>query len=162
MNFDYEPLTEERALQERYQLLPDGKYKGYVERSLPKISSSNNAMAELTITIFDKDGYNHSVKDYLPFTKNMAWKMLHFCESASLKKEYDDRKFTPELAEGKNVIVELKTQMGKEIPEDKLNGKPLGSCYPAKNVINDYLIDNDVIENNVEKKEDFFNDTIPF
>lgn len=166
MNYDYEPMTEERAQQERYQLLPDGKYKARVSKSDPKLSANNNSMAELTLDVFTKDRTIKQVKDFLLWTPSMAWKMRHFCMSAGLTKEYDSKQFRPELAKDKFVNVEIKIEKGKEIPLSKLEGKAPGSKYPDKNVIVDYVVDQDAIHNNIplnhESFNDAFNDQITF
>jgi hypothetical protein len=62
---------------------------------------------------------------------------------------------------GRNVRVILGTQIGNEIPADKLNGKPPGSRYPDKNVVQDYVKKAD--QKAVSKPvDDFQDDLIPF
>lgn len=161
MIFDYEPLTEEQAMKARYHLLQDGEYDAYVEQSLPKISAKNNAMIELKLAVFDMYGKAYPIKDFLMCATNMIWKIRHFSVSAGLEKEFNEKKFTAELAENKNVRVIIGTQLGNEIPEDKLNGKPKGSRYPYKNIVEDYVVRKE-FASSTAKQDEFINDEMPF
>ncbi len=166
LSYDYTPMTEQEAQRERYNLLPDGDYDIFVEKSVGKISASGNPMAELYIAVFDKDGRPVHIKDYLIFTPSMAWKLLHFCESADLVTEYKAKQFRPELADQRGARARIRTQQGKEIPHDKLNGKPPGSRYPDKNVIEDYVKKDPTnlaqSDNKVSGIDPEFDDAIPF
>jgi hypothetical protein len=133
-------MTEEQAMRERYKLMDDGYYNATINMVTERMSSTNNPMAELTLSVFDKNGEVHTMKDFLVFTTKMMWKLKHAADSANLTKEYENKSFRPKMLEGKHVKVEVKTQSGKEIPEDKLRGKPKGSLYPDRNVINDYVM----------------------
>ena len=139
MSFTYNIMTEEEALRERFQLMPDGEYDAYVERAESKISKSGNPMIELTLSVFDKNGHSKLIKDYLVASSHMQWKIIHFCNSAGLSKEYADGKFNESLAYNKNVRVRVKTQQGQIIPIDKLSGKEPGDKYPDRNIIEEYL-----------------------
>lgn len=165
MNFDYEPMSEDEATKARYQLLPDGIYEAYVLNSIPKLSNSNNSMAQLDLLVYDEDGKEHPKKDFLVFTPKMMWKIKHFCDSAGLQKEYEDKKFHPDMAKNMNVFVKITSQIGKEIPLDKLNGQPPGSKYQDKNVIDDYVVSDGKKTqptNNSEAQASAFDDEIPF
>ena len=96
-------------------------------------------MAEIMLAVFDNEGEAHSIVDYLVFTRKMLWKTLHFCRSSKQEDIYMRGEFTPELAEQQRVRVVVAKRQGNEIPPDKLNGRPFGSRYPEKNVIEDYL-----------------------
>lgn len=139
--FAYPILTEEEVQKERYQLMENGIYDAVVDLATPKVSkNSGNQMIELSLTIYDKNGCSKTMKDYLIATKSMAWKTKHFCDSAGLEEQYKSGTFDANLADRKCVKVSIKTQDGQEIPVDKLNGKPYGSKYPMKNVIEDYVV----------------------
>ena len=137
--FTYDPMTEEQAMKERYQLLEDGVYSALVVKAEARPSSKGNPMIVLDLSVYDKNGKPHDVQDYLVFTNQMMWKTIHCADSAGLAKEYDEKKFCPEIIEGKNVMVKIITKIGNPIPPDKLNGKPPGSCYPNKNAVEDYI-----------------------
>jgi len=67
------------------------------------------------------------------------WKVIHFCDSAGLLKEYEEGKLCSQMAIDKRVMVKVAVEEGGEIPQDKLKGKPLGSKYPDKNKIGEYI-----------------------
>jgi len=158
MNSLYKPLNEEEVMQARFNLLPDGEYDGLVTASIRKNSSTGNTMADMNVKLFDKNGESHDVRDFLIFTDKMLWKIKHFCDSSGQAKEYSNGAFTPELANNQRIRAVVCKQVGGEIPMDKLNGKPFGSKYPDKNVIQDYLPNS---MNSVGGNEPF-NDVVPF
>lgn len=157
--FTYQPLTEQQCNEARYQLLKDGIYEAVIKKSEFQKSRNGNPMFKMTLDVFDDKGSIFFITDYLVFTPQMMFKVKHFCESAGLQKEYESGEFCqPDLAVQRNVFVKIKTQKGKEIPDENLDGKPKGSCYPDKNVVDDYV----VIEKKQSKEEDFFDDAVPF
>lgn len=137
--FNYDPMSEEDCIKAKYKLLPDGIYPGVIQKSTQKLSKSGNDMAELLVTVYDETGNGKSIKDWLPFAKEMMWKWKHLCDSANLTKEYFDRKLHADLVLNKNVFVQVGTRKGELIPDDKLDGKPKGTCYPDTNMIKDYV-----------------------
>lgn len=138
--FDYEVMTEQDAMKERFQLMKDGEYDAVVDKAEARISAnSGNPMMELNLTVYDEEGKPHQIRDFLVFTKNMMWKAIHCADSADLTKEYEEKKFCPELIQGKGVRIKVSTQEGSVIPQDKLKGKAIGSRYPDKNVVDDYV-----------------------
>lgn len=158
--FDYEVVSEEEAMQERFQILKEGEYDGYIELSEDKVSqNSGNQMMEMTLTLFDSEGKSHQIKDYLVFTKKMMWKVIHCAESAGLSEEYKLKKFCSETVKGKRIRAKIGIESGKLIPDEKLNGKPYGSKYPDKNKVEDYIkriqnspslpTDNDAVDDDV-------------
>lgn len=162
--FNYEVMTEEEAMKARFQLLEDGDYPAVIKKVTPRNSASGNSMFDMDLDIYDDNGTPHNMRDFLVFTTQMMWKVIHCVESGGLVKEYMEKKLTPELLENVNVRVRVKTQLGSEIPLDKLKGKPSGSKYPDKNVIEDYLKPEDPlkVKKIAEKKSDFISDDIPF
>ncbi len=161
LSYDYNVLTEEQAQRARFGLLPDGEYNAFVTQAVGKPSGKGNAMVELTLQI-NHEGVSYDVKDFLLFTDNMIWKTKHFCESAGLVQEFIAKKFRPEMAPRKNVRVIIKTQAGKEIPLDKLNGKAPGTKYFDKNSVEDYLSTKLDLDMSIPANDDLpFNDDIP-
>lgn len=156
----YKALSEEDVMKARFNLLEDGEYDAVVKVATRSTSRSGNVMADMSLAVFDKAGNSHDIRDFLVFTEKMLWKVKHFCDSSGQEKLYLDEKFTPEDASNQHVRVKVRTQAGNEIPFEKLNGKPVGSKYPDKNVIDDYLVGK---SNVIGKPEDeFINDSIPF
>ncbi len=164
---NYEVLTEEEAMAERFQLLKNGEYDAIISTSEDKVSSSGNPMMAMVLTVFDEDGKTYDIRDFLVFTKSMMWKVVHCTQSGGCYNGYQDGKFCSEMAIGKRVKVKVSVEEGKEIAIDKLNGKPIGSKYPDKNKIDDYLKrDNSSASANVvpipKFKEDVLDDDVPF
>lgn len=161
--FNYDPISREQAEKERFSLLDDGDYSAVINSAMPKISSSNNQMIELELEVYDASGKPHPLKDYLVFSPKMMWKVINCADGCGLLKEYEDKKFHPSMLPGKNIRVRVKTQKGNEIPEEKLKGKPLGTKYPDKNVIEDYLVPDTVINCILTRSDDFQESSeIPF
>src|SRR5882672_10207333 len=126
MGFSYEVLTEQEAMAERFQLMKDGIYEGVVTSSLDTKSASGNPMMDILVTVYDDNGKAHEIRDFLVFTKNMMWKVVHFSDSAGITEDYLKGTLWSKIAVDKRVVVEIKVEDGKEIPEGKLNGKPIG------------------------------------
>lgn len=137
--FHYEVMSEQEAMQERFQLLKEGEYEAVITASSDSQSKTGNPMMDMTVSVYDENGKAHDVRDFLVFTKQMMWKIVHFCDSASLLKEYEEGKLCSEIAVGCRVRVKINVEEGSEIPQDKLKGKALGSKYPDKNKIEDYI-----------------------
>lgn len=160
--FSYQVYSEEQAMQERYQLLKKGEYDGYIKESIDKVSSTGNPMMDMTITVYDEEGRSHDVRDFLVFTKAMMWKVVHFAKSSGVLQEYMMGKLCSDLIKDKRVRVKINIEEGREIPEDRLKEKPVGSKYPDKNKIEDYLEHNNKfssLNNNNEQIED---EDVPF
>lgn len=163
MLFDYEVMTEEEALKERFQLMADGEYDAVIEKVEYKVSAnSGNHMFEMSLAVYDTQGKPHQVKDWLVFSKGMMWKTIHCADSAGLEKEYIEKKFSPEVLQGSGVRVRVATETGGVIPVDRLKGKPEGSRYSDKNKIEDYVKKAD--QKPLPKTADFQDDSldIPF
>ncbi|HMH11137.1 MAG TPA: DUF669 domain-containing protein [Candidatus Nitrosopolaris rasttigaisensis] len=157
-------MTKDQAEIARYSLMEKGRYKAVIKKQESKTSKSGNPMMEVILEVYDNSGDIHQVKDYWVFSKKMMWKVIHSMEACGLLKEYENKTFQPYMVEEKCVDVMVGIQKGQEIPFDKLGDRPLGSCYPDKNCIDDYVVDVNVKPassmplNAVDK----FNDDIPF
>ena len=138
--FHYDVMNEQEAMAERFQLMKEGIYDAVITASQDTTSaSSGNPMMDMTVTVYDENGKTHDVRDFLVFTKQMMWKVVHFAESAEIQKEYAEGKLCSQVAINRTVKVKINVEPGSEIPQDKLKGKPLGSKYPDKNKVEDYL-----------------------
>jgi hypothetical protein len=157
--FNYQVYSEQEAMAERFQLLKEGKYDAVIKASIDKVSvNSGNPMMDMTVSVFDASGKQHDIRDFLVFTPAMMWKVVHFAGSANLLKEYEDGKLCSEIVVNKRVKVQITVEEGREIAQDKLKGKALGSRYPDKNKIADYL----KVDGISESQDDPFDDDIAF
>lgn len=163
MSFDYQVYTEQEAMAERFQLIKEGEYEAVITASSDtKSASSGNPMMDMTVTVYDENGKNHDVRDFLVFTKQMMWKVVHFAESAGIEKEYEAGKLCSQVSINKVVRVKIIVEQGSEIPQDKLKGKPLGSKYPDKNKVEDYIKKGASVTPNGENPPPFEDSDIPF
>ena len=154
--FEYEVYTEEEAENLRFSLLEEGIYKGKIKSCIISVSqSSGNNMFDMVIEVC-KGKVTCDIRTFLSFTPKMAWKIRHCVKSAGLLKEYENKTLTDKMLIGKSVCVKVGKDAGQIIPIAHLNGKPEGSCYPDKNIIVDFLENDDIIN-----KHDITDD-IPF
>lgn len=161
--FDYEVMNEQEAMNERFQLMKEGEYDAIISASQDTVSTnSGNPMMDMTVSIFDDNGKSHDVRDFLVFTKPMMWKVVHCADSAGLIPEYENHKFCSEVVIGKRVRVKITVEQGSEIPPDKLKGKPIGSKYPDKNKIEDYVKKEDQKPLASNRSDSFLDDDIAF
>ena len=129
----YEVMSPEEAEQERFQLLKEGEYDAVVLSSEDKQSSTGNPMMDVMLTVYDADGRTHNVRDFIVLTRSMMWKVISCADSAGILPEYNQGRFCSNTLINKNVRVKIGIEEGRQIPEDRLQGKPAGSVYPAKN-----------------------------
>lgn len=154
MSYNFQPLSDEEL--NSYNLMDDGIYDFQVEKSTSKVSKSNNPMAELVLTVWDKSGRPHMVFDYLVFSQvalNIR-KVKHFCDTVGLIEEYKNGQLREELA----------SLCGKvEIGRQEKQPKQGGGFYPEKNVVVDYVTsDKDSSKVDHVKEEGFHDDELPF
>lgn len=159
--FQYQVMTEQQAMNERFQLLKEGIYDAVITASQDTMSSKGSPMMDMTVSVFDENGKQVDVRDFLVFTKPMMWKIIHFASSAGIMKEYEMRRMCSQVAINRRVQVHIGIDQGKEIPQDKLQGKPLGSKYPDKNKVIDYIKKEDQNQPEV-KGTNFQDDDVPF
>lgn len=165
MSYNFTPMTEEEI--NAANLMEEGIYNFEVVKSSYKTSKAGNPMAELNIMVWDHDGKQKIIFDYLIFSHvplNIK-KVKHFCDTVGLQEEYKKGQI-PEDLERLSGKVKIIIQKGQLIPEDKLQGKPKGSCYPDKNAVEDYVMtDKGAVKqeaNPSKEVDDFFDDEIPF
>lgn len=163
--FQYDVMSEQDAMNERFQLVKEGVYEAVVTASQDTTSSKGHPMMDITLAVYDENGKTHDVRDFLVFTKQMMWKIVHFCDSAECLPGYEDGKFCSKMAINKRVMVKIVVEQGSEIPEDKLKGKPLGTRYFDKNKVEDYIKKGDQGATGVPTGNNpppFTDDDIPF
>lgn len=163
MSYDFTPMTDEEL--NKSDLMEDGIYNFEIYKSERKPSAAGNAMAKLSLKVWDNNNTVHFVNGFLVFSDSkFTMKIVkHFCESVGLEKEYEQGKIPEELEHycGK---ADIRTEKGKPIPEDRLNGKSFGTCYPDRNIVFDYIPKSESIsvKNDSIREEDLFQDVIPF
>lgn len=154
MNYTFTPLSDEEL--NAIDLIDEGVYDFQVIKATRRTSKSGNPMCELMLDVWDINGKAHHVYDYLVFSSvNLNIKKVsHFCKAVGLHEEYKRGDIPEGLA---NYCGKLQLGIQDERPN------PSGGTYPKKNVVADY-VPNDLAktEKKEEKKDDQFNDDLPF
>jgi hypothetical protein len=136
----YTPKSEKELSES--MLIPDGDYDFEVISATQKNSKANNPMIELKLKIWDSEGKERTVFDYLmSSTDSMLYKLRHFCVATKMEQIFDSGKLTDQDCIGKSGKVRIFVQQDK-------SGK-----YQPKNAVKDYL---------TPEKTEEFNDDIPW
>lgn len=145
----FTPKSEAQLIEEN--LIPEGTYDYEVIQAEERQSKAGNDMIQLTLKIFDQNGKERRVYDYL--LEAMQFKLIHFCESAGLTDIYETGQLTSAHCEGRS---------GKAI----VKIEPARNGGQAKNGIQDYVVDEDATPSlpvpHLAPKVDFADDDIPF
>ena len=130
MSFEFTPMSEKEL--DAMDIIPDGEYDFEVIKSQRKTSKAGNAMAELQLLVYDKEGHGRPIFDYLVFsTVNMCIrKISHFCKTVGLDDAYQKGSL-PEEFVGYSGKCLIGTQ--EEMP------KETGGFYAKKNIVVDYI-----------------------
>lgn len=120
-----EDLEKEAVERANSFLLQPGDYSFEVFEATEKTSAKGNEMIALKLGIYDSEGANHIVYDYL--LDAMAFKMRHFCEATELIEQYEAGTLTADDCMGKTGYCSIKI--------DPANGN-----YAAKNSVKDYVV----------------------
>lgn len=145
----FTPKTEEELV----DTLEIGEANFEVYEAAHKDSKSSGLpMIELKMKVWDKNGTQGIVYDYLMLndSKFFLRKIRHFCFSAGLEEFYNAGRLHAHDCVGK----QGKCTIG--IQKDK-TGK-----YPDKNVVNDYLYNKTDSQKKYVPEEEAFNDDIPW
>lgn len=165
MSYTFQPMTDEE-LNKPDDLVEDGVYNFEVLKSTRDVSKAGNPMAVLNIRYWDKEGQTHNILDYLTFSnkKFNIRKIKNFCNAVGIPELFNKGEL-PEEFKGYSGHMLVLTQKGGEIPFDKLKGKPPGSVYPDRNVVDDYVIPmspQPSFSQPIKSKDDFVDSDLPF
>src|SRR5258706_6344229 len=128
--YKFTPMSDEEL--ETASLIEPGIYDFEIAKSQQKISKSGNPMAELILNIWDKNGAQRSIFDYLVFSSvplNIK-KVKHFCDAVGLEEQYKLGSLPKELERYSG-----KVQIN--IQDERPN--PSGGFYARKNIVIDYV-----------------------
>lgn len=147
----FSPLSEKEAAAQSANLWPDGEYDYTVRAAEEKLSGAGNEMTELQVTVFDSEGTEKLVYDYLVSSPKSAWKIRHFAASCGLLSKYET---------GSLEAFEMVGRPGRCV----LASRPAKDGYPAKNVIRDYVATSQAQQTKTPAKApaDDLSDEIPF
>jgi Protein of unknown function (DUF669) len=145
-NMKFTPKTKEEAM--RAGLLPKGVYPFVVIKAENKTSKSGNPMVELLLKIWDVNGKEYLMYDYL--MESIEYKLRHFCYSIGMGEMSEKGEFDVYEVKGKQGSCKI------IIKEDK-NGE-----YPPKNSVSDYLEELPLSLHNAKKQVAFEDSELPF
>ena len=139
-----------------FKPLEPGIYNFQVVNAVAKTSKNGHEMIELQLCIWDRDGRERMIKDWL--LDAMAFKTRHFAEGCGLLDKYNHGEITPDDCFNKSGKVDLVIQKGKPRPDGEGN-------FPDRNSVKDYVKSGiKPTESQASNQvEDFFDDSvIPF
>lgn len=142
----FTPKTKEELDAEK-SMLAIGEADFEVTKATDKISSKGNPMIELQIKVWDKDGKQGTLFDYI--VSNVHWKMLQFFASIGAPDLYFEGDIDP------NMLVGMTGRAILAVQKDK-TGK-----YSDKIVISEYLEKSNATKNATTKSDepdDFLDD----
>lgn len=146
----FTPLSDDAIT--RMGLMEKGVYPFEVIIAENAVSKSGNEMIKIQLKIWDSEGSERTLYDYL--LSAFLMKLKHFCDVSDLQDAYNLGSLTAENCTGKSGYVLI------DIQEDKTN------TYAPKNVIKDYVKKPEGLTNVVKKdlidEKDIFNDDLPF
>lgn len=121
----FTPRTEAETKQESANLWEPGFYDFEIMTGTDKTSKSGNEMIELKVKIFNNEGEEKIVFDYL--LESMAWKLRHASEACGLLAKYEKGELVGGDFEGCTGKLKLKIDRNKD------------QSYPDKNAVTDYV-----------------------
>lgn len=124
----FTPQSEEEVQANRPGPWPKGEYDFEVIEAAEKQSKSGNDMIELQVTVFNAEGKQKTIKDWLLGTPSTIYKLRHFAYGSGLEQEYEAG--TLEASD----CIRRTGKVTLRIEKDP-NGQ-----YADKNVIQDYVI----------------------
>ncbi len=107
-------------LEKQQNLLTPGEADFEVLKATEKQSKSGNDMIELNIKVFDKDGKQTNVFDYLLSSEKFAWKIHQFCDAINKPEWYaENAELTAEKLVGQagkcKIVIEKNDEYGDRV-----------------------------------------------
>lgn len=140
MSLSFKPVSEAEAI----GLLPDGVYDFQVKTAEQCTSKKGNPMIKLGLIVWDKEGREHHVNDYL--LEIMKYKLKHFCDATSLDDKYQAGSFDASDCIGKSGRCKLKIEESEG--------------YAPKNSVHDYVKSQEKVK--AQNEAEFISDDLPF
>lgn len=129
---EFEPKTREQAEEEsKFPVWAAGIYDFEVTKAVEKVSKKGNQMIEVTLKVFNDEGKEQLVFDYLMAA--FPLKLIDACECMGLSTEYNNGCLQPYQLEGKTGKLRLNIR-------PKTTDKASGKEYPEKNDVHGYVI----------------------
>ena len=133
-------LSADEMQQAKPLLLTPGVYDFEVVSAEEKMSKAGNEMIALRLKVWDKDGKEHYIYDYL--LEALAYKLKHFAECTGLLPAIESGSLSADDCEGKCGSVLIKIDKGD-------------ATYAEKNSVKDYVVQ-------PKNSDTFEQDDLPF
>lgn len=140
----FKPLSDKEL--QALNLIEAGTYDFEVLEAKDRQSKSGNEMIELKLKIWDNNGHERFVYDYL--LESMSYKLKHFCECTGLLQKYEDGELRDVHCVGKSGKLDLIIQKDKT------------GQYGDKNSVKNYIVAS--AAQPVANHHPELNDDIPF
>lgn len=114
-----------------FRCWPRGLYDFEVLTAIDKVSGAGNDMVELELRVYNTEGKERTVKDWLVSSEGMAYKLRHFASATGMLPQYERGELKSSEMPGKTGRCQLGIEAGKQVPGT--NDK-----YPDKNKVQDY------------------------
>jgi hypothetical protein len=134
----FNPMSEEEI--KKLGMIDPGSYDFEVVSAIDEISrNSGQEQIKLTLLVFDMQGKEHTIFDYLTGHANMQFKVRHFCEAVGIIDRYEAGDLNASDCLNRCGKLEIAIQKGKPNPN--------GGVYPDRAGVKDYI---PIDENSVE------------
>lgn len=144
--FTFTPKTEQDF--QTMNLLEPGEGNFEIMNAIQKVSENGNPMIELILKVWDKNGKERNIFDYLVNVPSMEHKIKRFCDCCGLEVQYQAGCFAAEDCIGKSGKLKI------AITKDK------SGQYPDKNTVAGYLVGKgEIVSFNIPALAD---DDLPF
>jgi hypothetical protein len=120
------------------------------EKGQPLISKKGNSMIKLKLKVWDINGNERVIYDYLVAMDNMIYKIKHFCDSVGLTVQYEQGRFSAHDCLGKSGTLDIVIQKDKT------------GQYADKNAVKDYVVTVNSKTAQVNNEVPFDDDDVPF
>lgn len=121
------PITAEQADEQSVgDPWPAGDYDFKVHEASEGTSSAGNEQIKLTLHVFNRQGQQRIVFDYLSSLPKSQWKVRHFADTVGMVRQYET---------GDMPVRDMVGRPGR----CKLRIKPADGQYSAQNAVADYL-----------------------
>lgn len=142
----FSPKTEDQIAAEN--LLPAGIYPFEITSAVEQVSKSGNEMIKLGIKVWDAEGSERFVYDYL--LESMAYKLRHCAYACGLGDKYEAGLLNADDFEFKTGSLKLGVKKDKS------------GQYPDANQVNDYIVPENPAVSNGALPASVSSDEIPF
>ena len=140
----FQPKSDDEL--QREMLIPEGEYNFEITKATEKVSKAGNPMIEIAIKVWDKEGKERYVYDYLMTSRpSLLYRIKNLCEAIGKNEIYEKGQISETDLYGASGKLTISIQSASV-------------QHPAKNIVKNYIAS----EIKPEENEDKFDDDLPF